>query len=491
MEHFMKLILMGILVFHFTSMVAQENHPYLPSNGLVAWYPFNGNANDESGNGNHGTMNGGITQTTDRFSVPDKAYLFDGSSGFIDIPTLNALAYRPITYVAWVKVSSYFPSSPGHKFLSIIGRHQFGQTNDGMLGFFADQNVAAGALDNTFLMWRGGGAEPAPSSLTVPALDTWVHIAYTQDESGNFAFYQNGILANSGAFVDTQDLTTNFRIGSGDSPDHYFWNSALDDIGIWNRPLLSSEVLELYTAGMLQTIFFSPLTDVLESVGPFALSSTASSGLPVVHTSPNTDKISISGNQVTVVGPGSVTIRADQPGDVNYEAAPRVSQTICILPKKPEISATGLGTAGPVLTSSSASGNQWYLNGSLIGGSTAQTITIDDVGQYAVKVTVDNCVSELSDPFAIIITSLSSPETVALRVYPNPTRHELMLNLNCFNPGESGLTRIYDLSGRAIIMSSVTNGENRIAVNHLTPGSYIVGLFAGSVCVGITKFIKD
>jgi hypothetical protein len=30
----------------------------IPSDGLVAWYPFNGNANDESGNGNNGTVNG-------------------------------------------------------------------------------------------------------------------------------------------------------------------------------------------------------------------------------------------------------------------------------------------------------------------------------------------------------------------------------------------------------------------------------------------------
>jgi len=491
MKHLIKPILLGILVLQVTSMVAQEIHPKLPSDGLVAWYPFNGNANDESGNGNHGVMNGGLMVTTDRFGVPGRAFRFDGSSAFINIPTLNAQAYRPITYATWVKIGAYFPSSPGHKFRSIIGRHQFGQPNDGMLGFFADQNVASGAYDNTFLMWRGGGAEPAPSSLTVPALDTWVHIAYTQDESGNFAFYQNGTLVNSGNFVNTQDLTTNFRIGSGNSPDHYFWNGDLDDIGIWNRPLLSGEVLELYTAGMLQAISFSPLTDILETAGPISLVSTASSGLPVVYTSTDTDKITLSGNQATIVGPGSVTIHADQPGDINYEAAPRVSQTICILPKKPTIFASGLGTVQPILASSSSLGNQWYRNGELIGESSEHIILIDDVGQYTVKVTVDNCVSEFSDPFAIIITNLSLTEKGGLRVYPNPTRHELMLDLRCFSQGETGVARIYDLSGRTVIVSKVTNGESRISVNHLTPASYVVGLFAGSVCVGITKFIKE
>ena len=48
------------------------------SDGLVAYYPFNGNANDESGNGNNGTVNG-ATLTTDRFGKVNSAYSFDGS----------------------------------------------------------------------------------------------------------------------------------------------------------------------------------------------------------------------------------------------------------------------------------------------------------------------------------------------------------------------------------------------------------------------------
>jgi hypothetical protein len=47
------------------------------SNGLVAHYPFNGNANDESGNGNHGTVHG-AKLTQDRFGNPNSAYYFDG-----------------------------------------------------------------------------------------------------------------------------------------------------------------------------------------------------------------------------------------------------------------------------------------------------------------------------------------------------------------------------------------------------------------------------
>ena len=57
--------------------------------GLVAWFPFDGNASDMSGNGNHGTVNG-ATLGTDRHGVAGKAYSFDGVDDWID---LNGSAY--------------------------------------------------------------------------------------------------------------------------------------------------------------------------------------------------------------------------------------------------------------------------------------------------------------------------------------------------------------------------------------------------------------
>ena len=48
---------------------------YVPTNGLVGYWPFNGNANDESGNGNNGTVNG-ATLAADRFGNGNKAYDF-------------------------------------------------------------------------------------------------------------------------------------------------------------------------------------------------------------------------------------------------------------------------------------------------------------------------------------------------------------------------------------------------------------------------------
>ena len=76
---------MGVSIFIGGQAFAQVPN-YVPTNGLVGWWPFNGNANDESGNGNNGTVNG-ATLTTDRFGNVNKAYSFDGVNDFLLIPS--------------------------------------------------------------------------------------------------------------------------------------------------------------------------------------------------------------------------------------------------------------------------------------------------------------------------------------------------------------------------------------------------------------------
>ena len=73
----LKTLLTAIVVFASMINGMAQVPSYVPANGLVGWWPFNGNANDESGNGNNGTVNG-ATLTSDRFGTNNKAYLFDG-----------------------------------------------------------------------------------------------------------------------------------------------------------------------------------------------------------------------------------------------------------------------------------------------------------------------------------------------------------------------------------------------------------------------------
>ena len=54
-----------LILFIFPLAKAQDLPSYVPTDGLVAYYPFNGNANDVSGNGNNGTVSG-ATLTADK-----------------------------------------------------------------------------------------------------------------------------------------------------------------------------------------------------------------------------------------------------------------------------------------------------------------------------------------------------------------------------------------------------------------------------------------
>ena len=74
-----------------------------PTDGLVAYYPFNGNANDESGNGNDGTVIGNVELTTDRFGNPNSAYRFPGEPfNYISVPDVESLHLSTFTLNAWV-----------------------------------------------------------------------------------------------------------------------------------------------------------------------------------------------------------------------------------------------------------------------------------------------------------------------------------------------------------------------------------------------------
>ncbi|MBI2269844.1 MAG: T9SS type A sorting domain-containing protein [Bacteroidetes bacterium] len=93
-----------------------------------------------------------------------------------------------------------------------------------------------------------------------------------------------------------------------------------------------------------------------------------------------------------------------------------VTMTINAIPATPVIS-----QAGSVLTSSSASGNQWYLNGNPIAGATNQTYTVAQNGSYTVIVTTNGCSSAASAPKLMNTVGIgqSTAESI-FAVYPNP-----------------------------------------------------------------------
>ena len=89
--------------------------------GLIAYYPFNGNANDASSNGNNGSPQNGVQITSDRFGNANSAYQFDGINDYITIPGANSL--NPTNAMS---VALYFNASQ-NTIQTLIGKISYSQ----------------------------------------------------------------------------------------------------------------------------------------------------------------------------------------------------------------------------------------------------------------------------------------------------------------------------------------------------------------------------
>ena len=129
----MKKIRLNFYVVLFVLLI-NNIFAQIPTNGLVAYYPFNGNANDESGSGNNGTVNG-ATLTTDRFGNPNSAYLFNGINNYIIIPNVIINPNSSGTISLWFNLNNLYPGYGGSYFFDAVA-NGVGSDWDGFsLGF--------------------------------------------------------------------------------------------------------------------------------------------------------------------------------------------------------------------------------------------------------------------------------------------------------------------------------------------------------------------
>ncbi len=216
-----------------TNQIAVNNSS-IPRNGLVAEYLFSGNANDTSGNGNNGTVNG-ATLTTDRLGNANKAYDFNsGNEDYIDCGNGSCLNFdNQITVSIWM-----YPNAYG---VRLIGKSD----NDLSAGWLIDLlngnqklKVTIQPSQNLF----------TPTSL---ALNTWYHIAYTYNKTdGLTKLYVNGNLVNQTNFTSGSIYyNTKLTIGTFTSSGISYFNGFEDDVRIYNRILSDNEIQALYHEG--------------------------------------------------------------------------------------------------------------------------------------------------------------------------------------------------------------------------------------------------
>jgi hypothetical protein len=230
---------------------------YVPTNGLVAWYPFNGNANDESGIGNNGTVNG-ATLTADRFGNASKAYSFNGANNnYIEIPNNVSLNSLSGTWSIWLKISTTTTNdvgiiSRGTPPNSYIDINQGGGTN------FIAGEIAWQGTNNVNLMTTQSIAD-----------NTWHLIVLTYDGSistNNCSIYIDGDIVTTGTYNKSVFSIGGNVIRIGRSLDTYWksFSGLADDIAIYNRVLTSDEISTLYESCIL-TINSQPYNSTVKT----------------------------------------------------------------------------------------------------------------------------------------------------------------------------------------------------------------------------------
>jgi len=213
---------------------------------MVAYYPFNGNANDESGNGNHGTVYGAVL-AQDRFDNPDSAYAFNGDGAYIQVPDSASFNFNyPITLAAWIYLND---NSKG----GIVG-----QWGAGGLAGDAFVLYIKGTKLSTYIPRGGGQAHYELQSNNSLATGQWYHVSMVS--TGNLVtLYINGTADNSAAIaVEQVDSYQPVKIGLEDTIDPYqnYFAGIIDDVRIYNGALSASEIQDLYNPYM-----FGEVTD--------------------------------------------------------------------------------------------------------------------------------------------------------------------------------------------------------------------------------------
>jgi hypothetical protein len=237
-----SLLLTAVATLGLTAATMAQTVPsYVPTNGIAGWWPFNGNANDESGNNNHGIVNG-ATLSTDRFGQTNKAYNFNGLTSYIEVPNASNLQLtNNYSISGWFNANVFFLSSTNDR--RLISKVQPG-------GWYGGYEIFIGGNTNDIAHTGNVGGNNFVVGSSGYNINNWYMFTVTY-EGTTQNLYMNGVLVNSQPNTGSlQTSTLPLLFGKIGGNSGYF-DGELDDIGIWNRALTQQEITDLYNGCQL------------------------------------------------------------------------------------------------------------------------------------------------------------------------------------------------------------------------------------------------
>ncbi len=251
----------GVTSLTRTAVTATVNTPpnltSMPTSGAYFSYPFSGNANDISGSGDNGTVQGGAPLTTDRFGNANSAYSFNGSTQYISTATGEA--------------------APGPQNFSISVWFKTSSAGGLLVGYTASQTGSASQYDRQIYMSNTGalyfglysGAANTINTTATYADGNWHHVVATCSTTSGSNLYVDGALQATSAAMNAPEtyggvgywrVAFNNMSGWPNAPTNQYFTGSLDDIATYNTTLTAAQVYATYGAGSSPACAGNPLT---------------------------------------------------------------------------------------------------------------------------------------------------------------------------------------------------------------------------------------
>ena len=245
-----------------------------------------------------------------------------------------------------------------------------------------------------------------------------------------------------------------------------------------------------------QTITFDALAAVTFGDADFNLGAAASSRLEVSYTSSDPSVTSVAGNRVTIAGAGTTTITALQAGNINYIAAPDVTQSLVVNKTDQTIDLAPVGTKGTIdapfeVAVSSTSGLSVTLTVSGSATISGTTLTLEGT-EGIVTITADqagnsnyNAAPSVEESFDVtLITGLKEEAPDKIILHPIPANNTIYIDMGNQKLLEMTVT---DLSGKQL---AVNAKDTRLDISSLKQGYYILRITTDQG-VFLKKIIKQ
>jgi hypothetical protein len=251
--------------------IADQTVPsYVPTSGLVGWWPFNGNANDESGYNDHGTVNN-TTLVPDRFGVLNSAYYFNKNNSYIELNNIN---YNQYSVSTWLK---YF----------VLEGDSSTFFSKGCL-CFSDESFSNYVSNDRHWIRVSNSSITGELNISNSIDTSYHHIVVTYDQIST-KFYKDGILMGQSSYIQGPIKASTFKkyIGAWRNYTNdgflssYFFNGIIDEVGMWNRALTQQEITNFYNAtNCSNNLTISPVLNQLQSGSTANFSATPSDPNP-------------------------------------------------------------------------------------------------------------------------------------------------------------------------------------------------------------------